>query len=168
LYGPTTAKSRATPRPDGRLDPPQVDNRPLIARDCHGTGRLPLPDWDYPAPSRSTTTGLQLGQSGRFRLRLPPVPHAGCVDDGEQLWCHGMAGRGRRQGSCARNADPADRDGPEDCDRLAHCAELAREEWNENKALCAYCQVATLCSILSVALAVPEMRRAIRTLRGRS
>ncbi len=45
--------------------------------------------------------------------------------------------------------------------------ELAREEWNENKALCAYCQIATLCSIVSVALAVPEMRSAIQTLRGR-
>lgn len=34
--------------------------------------------------------------------------------------------------------------------------ELAREEWNENKAFCAYCQVATLCSLASVVLALPE------------
>ncbi|HZG65643.1 MAG TPA: vitamin K epoxide reductase family protein [Herpetosiphonaceae bacterium] len=45
--------------------------------------------------------------------------------------------------------------------------ELAREEWNENKAFCAYCQVATLCSLLSVALSMPEMESAIQTLRGR-
>ena len=45
--------------------------------------------------------------------------------------------------------------------------ELGREEWNENKALCAYCQVATLCSLLSAGIAVPEMRRAIETLRKR-
>lgn len=44
--------------------------------------------------------------------------------------------------------------------------ELGREEWKENKALCAYCQVATLCSIASAALAVPEMRKALRTLFG--
>lgn len=42
--------------------------------------------------------------------------------------------------------------------------QLGREEWQENKALCAYCQVATLCSLASVVLAVPEVRRAIRTL----
>lgn len=34
--------------------------------------------------------------------------------------------------------------------------ELAREEWNENKAFCAYCQVATLCSFASFALSLPE------------
>ena len=45
--------------------------------------------------------------------------------------------------------------------------ELAREEWNENKALCEYCQVATLVSIASVALAAPEALRAIRNLRRR-
>ncbi len=46
--------------------------------------------------------------------------------------------------------------------------ELGREEWQENKALCAYCQVATLCSLVSVALALPETRRALRTMLGRS
>ncbi len=45
--------------------------------------------------------------------------------------------------------------------------QLAREEWGENKALCAYCQCATLASLASVALAVPEVLRAARTLRGR-
>ncbi len=50
----------------------------------------------------------------------------------------------------------------------AVAVELGREEWQENKALCAYCQVATLCSLVSVALALPETRRAIRTMRGRS
>lgn len=42
--------------------------------------------------------------------------------------------------------------------------ELAREEWSENKAFCEYCQVATLASYLSVALALPEMITAINTL----
>jgi len=42
--------------------------------------------------------------------------------------------------------------------------ELGREEWRENKALCAYCQVATLCSIAWAALAFPEVGKAVRTL----
>jgi uncharacterized membrane protein len=46
-------------------------------------------------------------------------------------------------------------------------AELAREEWSENKAFCEYCQVATLCSFASIVLAVPEVMTAIRTLLGR-
>lgn len=45
-------------------------------------------------------------------------------------------------------------------------AELAREEWNENKAFCEYCQVATLCSFASLALAAPEVLTAVRTLLG--
>ena len=45
--------------------------------------------------------------------------------------------------------------------------ELAREEWRDNKALCQYCQVATLASAASVALAAPEALRAARELRGR-
>lgn len=45
-------------------------------------------------------------------------------------------------------------------------AELAREEWSENKAFCEYFQVATLCSFASLALAVPEVMSAVRTLMG--
>lgn len=45
---------------------------------------------------------------------------------------------------------------------------LAREEWAENKALCAYCQVATLTSLVSAALALPEAGRAAARLFGRS
>ena len=45
--------------------------------------------------------------------------------------------------------------------------ELAREEWSENKAFCEYCQVATVCSIASIVLAVPEVLTAVRTLLGR-
>jgi hypothetical protein len=45
--------------------------------------------------------------------------------------------------------------------------ELAREEWSENKALCDYCQVATVCSVASLVLAIPEVLTAIRTLLGR-
>jgi hypothetical protein len=41
---------------------------------------------------------------------------------------------------------------------------LGREEWADNKALCGYCQSATVASIASVALAVPEAARAIRSL----
>lgn len=37
---------------------------------------------------------------------------------------------------------------------------LAREEWRENEALCAWCQAATGMSIASLALAVPGARRA--------
>ena len=42
-----------------------------------------------------------------------------------------------------------------------------REEWRENRALCAYCQVATVASALSLPLALPEARRSLRSLRGR-
>ena len=41
---------------------------------------------------------------------------------------------------------------------------LGQEEWAENKALCGYCQAATLASIASVALAVPEAIKALRNL----
>jgi uncharacterized membrane protein len=44
--------------------------------------------------------------------------------------------------------------------------ELGREEWRDNKKLCAYCQVATLASIGAFILAIPEVVRAIRTLRS--
>ena len=43
---------------------------------------------------------------------------------------------------------------------------LAREEWKENKALCGYCQTATLASVVSLVLAVPEAVDAWRVLRG--
>lgn len=46
----------------------------------------------------------------------------------------------------------------------AFALELGREEWKENKALCAYCQVATLASLASLPLAFPEVRRAVSTL----
>jgi uncharacterized membrane protein len=45
---------------------------------------------------------------------------------------------------------------------------LGKEEWDENGALCGYCQAATLASIASVALAVPEAVRAIDHLMGGS
>jgi uncharacterized membrane protein len=46
----------------------------------------------------------------------------------------------------------------------AVAAKLGQEEWAENKALCGYCQAATLASIASVALALPEAIRAVRNL----
>ena len=42
---------------------------------------------------------------------------------------------------------------------------LVREEWSQNKALCAWCQTATLASAASLALVVPETRRAWQHLR---
>ena len=42
---------------------------------------------------------------------------------------------------------------------------LAREEWQTNKAFCIYCQVATAASLVSALIAIPEARRAIKTLR---
>jgi len=41
---------------------------------------------------------------------------------------------------------------------------LAQEEWAENKALCAYCQTATLISLASLALSLPEAIRVLRRL----
>jgi uncharacterized membrane protein len=43
---------------------------------------------------------------------------------------------------------------------------LARIEWRDNEALCAYCQVATLCSLASFVLAIPEANRAFQVLLG--
>lgn len=45
---------------------------------------------------------------------------------------------------------------------------LGREEWQENKALCAYCQGATLVSLISVALAIPEALKAMGTYREKT
>jgi hypothetical protein len=45
---------------------------------------------------------------------------------------------------------------------VAVALELGREEWQENKKLCAYCQAATLASLASVALALPEAIKALR------
>ena len=45
--------------------------------------------------------------------------------------------------------------------------ELAREEWNDNKKLCAYCQGASVLSIIILCLAAPEAIRAARGLMKR-
>lgn len=48
------------------------------------------------------------------------------------------------------------------------CLTLAREEWAENRAFCPYCQAATLASVASLALALPEAGRALGAIaRGR-
>ncbi|WP_300973493.1 vitamin K epoxide reductase family protein [Sphingomonas sp. LHG3406-1] len=47
---------------------------------------------------------------------------------------------------------------------LATCLKLAREEWAENKALCSWCQVATLVSAATAALSLPEATRAAKAL----
>lgn len=44
---------------------------------------------------------------------------------------------------------------------------LGREEWRDNEALCDYCQTATIASLASAALAMPEAVRAARGLLGR-
>lgn len=44
---------------------------------------------------------------------------------------------------------------------------LGREEWAENQALCAYCQAATVASLASLALALPEALTAMRAATGR-
>ena len=44
------------------------------------------------------------------------------------------------------------------------CVKLGREEWAENKALCSWCQVATLVSAATVALTLPEAVRASKAL----
>lgn len=44
---------------------------------------------------------------------------------------------------------------------------LAQTEWKENEALCAYCQVATLCSIASFVLSIPEATTAFQHLFGK-
>src|SRR4051812_36756792 len=46
---------------------------------------------------------------------------------------------------------------------VATTLRLAREEWRENEALCAYCQAATAVSLVS-ALALPEAMQAVRSL----
>lgn len=45
---------------------------------------------------------------------------------------------------------------------FAACLALARKEWQTNKALCSWCQVATLISGVTLALTLPEARRALR------
>ena len=49
----------------------------------------------------------------------------------------------------------------------ATTVKLACEEWKENRAICAYCQTATLASFASVAFALPEAVGAARNLLGR-
>ncbi len=47
---------------------------------------------------------------------------------------------------------------------LITCVKLGQEEWADNKALCSWCQVATLASAATVALTIPEAARAARAL----
>lgn len=49
----------------------------------------------------------------------------------------------------------------------AVCTQLGVEEWKENKALCAYCQVATVISFATLALSLFEARDAGRALERR-
>ncbi len=47
---------------------------------------------------------------------------------------------------------------------LATCLKLGQEEWQQNKALCSWCQVATFISAATALLTLPEAWRAGRTL----
>ncbi len=47
---------------------------------------------------------------------------------------------------------------------LVTCLRLAREEWQENKALCSWCQIATGITAVTTALTLPEAGKAARTL----
>lgn len=51
---------------------------------------------------------------------------------------------------------------------VATCLALAKEEWDGNKALCAYCQVATVISIATLTLSLFEARDAMGTLERRA
>ena len=50
----------------------------------------------------------------------------------------------------------------------ATCVRLGVEEWRENKALCAYCQLATAASFATLALSMWEARDAARVLERRA
>lgn len=50
---------------------------------------------------------------------------------------------------------------------VAVAAKLGVEEWKENKALCFYCQLATVASAATAVLAFPEMLRAFRKVLGK-
>ena len=47
---------------------------------------------------------------------------------------------------------------------VATSLKLAGEEWRDNRALCTYCQAATLVSVASLLLALPEAGRGLRRL----
>lgn len=49
----------------------------------------------------------------------------------------------------------------------AFALKLGQEEWSENKALCWYCQSATVASLASVPLVIPEAVRGLRRIFGR-
>ena len=45
---------------------------------------------------------------------------------------------------------------------LGVALKLGQEEWRENRALCGYCQAATVASLVSVGVAMPEAVKAVR------
>ena len=45
---------------------------------------------------------------------------------------------------------------------VAVALKLAQEEWQENQALCGYCQAATIASLISVGIAMPEAVKAVQ------
>ncbi|WP_019947283.1 vitamin K epoxide reductase family protein [Hymenobacter aerophilus] len=50
---------------------------------------------------------------------------------------------------------------------VLNTVKLGQEEWQENKALCFYCQVATVASFASLALAIPEAVKGLKKLLGK-
>ena len=49
---------------------------------------------------------------------------------------------------------------------LGVALKLGQEEWQENHALCGYCQAATVASLVSVGIAMPEAWRAVQHVSG--
>jgi uncharacterized membrane protein len=49
---------------------------------------------------------------------------------------------------------------------VALAVQLAGEEWSENQALCFYCQCASVASLASLVLAMPELLKAVKALPG--
>ncbi len=47
---------------------------------------------------------------------------------------------------------------------MATNLKLAQEEWADDKALCAYCQAASVTSMVSLVLALPEASRGLHAL----
>lgn len=90
------------------------------------------------------------------RLQMPDAPLMMLTYSATAaLFAAGGAERARRQPALAIAAKAAS--------DLATCLKLGAEEWQENRKLCSWCQVATAISAVTAALALPEAIRAART-----
>ena len=110
---------------------------------------------------------LRFRPRGRPGVRVRPFRLARRAAHDPDLRRDGVAGHGGRPGPSPQRALAAGRADRQDPLRLGDDGELAREEWAENRAFCAYCQTATLASFASAAFALPEALRAGRHPLGR-